>query len=37
MSVKHFLKMMSLAMVLLLGSAQLASAQNITLTSTGRP
>ncbi len=31
MSVKHFLKMMSLAMVLLLGSAQLASAQNITL------
>ncbi len=31
MSVKHFLKMMSLALVLLLGSAQLASAQNITL------
>ena len=31
MSVKHFLKMMSLALVLLLGSTQLASAQNITL------
>ena len=31
MSVKHFLKMMSLALALLLGSAQLASAQNITL------
>lgn len=31
MSVKHFLKMMSLSLVLLLGSVQLASAQNITL------
>ena len=31
MSVKHFLKMMSLALALLLGSVQLASAQNITL------
>ena len=31
MSVKHFIKMMSLAVVLLLGSMQLAQAQNITL------
>ena len=31
MSVKHFLKMMSLTLVLLLGSMQLAQAQNITL------
>ena len=31
MSVKHFIKMMSLTLVLLLGSMQLAQAQNITL------
>ena len=31
MTVKHFIKMMSLALVIMLGSAQLASAQNITL------